>query len=719
MASSAFRRGSDETTQSSSVSQVSPYTASRLPQYSSSPDQASKPQIASPPSESLPYRLTRKRAASLATSVPETDGEPAASSAALAGPRSGDSAGSVCLCPPDPKIPRPRNAFMLYRQHHQATVVAQNPGLANPEISKIIGRQWKEETQDVKDSWDGLAQEEKTRHQRQYPNYKYQPRRKGKKPASLAFNNPSQRDLRSGSLNGSPSPEDWCNKCGRRSLTTPTTPMTPFTSGPPRTLPPLTPSTTISSSSRGPITVSPDRSGRVLPPMATTVDQGGAGGMIRRRPATPYGQMRPLHLSSVRDHQLAMDEDCLTPLTPDAKRRRFNELVGAPHGRPGPVGLGIAMPRGRSGTLPRPSELIGGRMEPPPRPGVPQLPPHRRPTHHEQETGLRLPPLQTATSSGPRTEPSSAVRARAQEQARRSRSVEAMVMTIPYLSKIKVLSRISPPLASPSPTSPALRIRGAIVAVDGEDVESVKIVSEWLRDTLARTGENAVKVFGTATDEPADAAEEVSDFESYLGTIRDWHQQSRKIKAWVTTPPPPSAQVTAAGLPSASPIVTAITSPLQAHSPSTTTPTTTTPSPILSPHTTHHPSVLPVALLPSYQLTRSNLAASRIPINDGYAPVDHWQWMATMWRGIVGPDLTVWIRRGEATGSEDRASGVVSGAGNGSGTANGNGGGVEVHEEGRVVVVRMERGAVLEGRIQRRLGFEVGELVRGFGRGVE
>ena len=49
-------------------------------------------------------------------------------------------------------------AFMLYRQHFQASVVAQNPGMTNPEISKVIGRRWKEEQQEVRDGWDALAE---------------------------------------------------------------------------------------------------------------------------------------------------------------------------------------------------------------------------------------------------------------------------------------------------------------------------------------------------------------------------------------------------------------------------------------------------------------------------------------------------------------------------------------------------------------------------------
>ena len=48
-------------------------------------------------------------------------------------------------------------AFILYRQHYQAAVVAQNPGLANPEISKVIGEQWRDSPAEVKKHWKDLA----------------------------------------------------------------------------------------------------------------------------------------------------------------------------------------------------------------------------------------------------------------------------------------------------------------------------------------------------------------------------------------------------------------------------------------------------------------------------------------------------------------------------------------------------------------------------------
>ena len=51
-----------------------------------------------------------------------------------------------------------RTAFILFRQHQQAAVVAQHPGLANPEISKIIGEQWRALPNKAKDEWKALAE---------------------------------------------------------------------------------------------------------------------------------------------------------------------------------------------------------------------------------------------------------------------------------------------------------------------------------------------------------------------------------------------------------------------------------------------------------------------------------------------------------------------------------------------------------------------------------
>jgi len=56
-------------------------------------------------------------------------------------------------------------AFILYRQHYQGAVVAQHPGLANPEISKIIGEQWRQLPTEVKNEWKLLAEVERPLNQ--------------------------------------------------------------------------------------------------------------------------------------------------------------------------------------------------------------------------------------------------------------------------------------------------------------------------------------------------------------------------------------------------------------------------------------------------------------------------------------------------------------------------------------------------------------------------
>jgi len=37
-------------------------------------------------------------------------------------------------------------------------VVVQNPGLANPDISKIIGEQWRNESEEEKNKWKAYAE---------------------------------------------------------------------------------------------------------------------------------------------------------------------------------------------------------------------------------------------------------------------------------------------------------------------------------------------------------------------------------------------------------------------------------------------------------------------------------------------------------------------------------------------------------------------------------
>ncbi|KAK4693975.1 hypothetical protein P7C71_g3526, partial [Lecanoromycetidae sp. Uapishka_2] len=79
------------------------------------------------------------------------------------------------------KVARPPNAFILYRQHHHPLVKAQNPELHNNQISVILGTQWKNEREDIKNQFVKLAKQIKAKHLHEHPDYHYQPRKPSEK----------------------------------------------------------------------------------------------------------------------------------------------------------------------------------------------------------------------------------------------------------------------------------------------------------------------------------------------------------------------------------------------------------------------------------------------------------------------------------------------------------------------------------------------------------
>lgn len=81
-----------------------------------------------------------------------------------------------------PRIPRPRNAFILFRQrHHQAVLDEGNVIKSNPDVSKELGKRWRALSGEEKEYWNKLAEEEKKKHLEKYPGYRYIPRRAGKR----------------------------------------------------------------------------------------------------------------------------------------------------------------------------------------------------------------------------------------------------------------------------------------------------------------------------------------------------------------------------------------------------------------------------------------------------------------------------------------------------------------------------------------------------------
>ncbi|KAF7592461.1 hypothetical protein BBP40_000242 [Aspergillus hancockii] len=575
--------------------------------------------------------------------------ERSASSSPVKSATSREPVTQFCLCQPDPKIPRPRNAFILYRQHYQAAVVAQNPGLANPDISKIIGEQWRRLPQETKDEWKALAEEEKARHQQQYPEYRYQPRRYGRD------GNP--RGSSSG-ISHNPPGSTVCSRCGGRVMNPPVTPEAPFhPNGPLRGNGSSIQHESITSRSYPYRAKDLDRS-------SSPVKVGSNGDSLPSRQRQWEGNLNG---------------------SPDSKRRRISsQLPSKPN-----------IHRDRSPDTPYPTSPYSARPDAPGSHGSfqtlqPPQPFRNVKEYPQPDPSLKLPPLQTGTSA---VKSSTPVTPYVQEGS----SLEATVMTIPFLNKIKVLAKISPPLL-PSFRDRASRRRGPVISVDGQDPVIVKSVVDFLNNALEKEGKYHTRTFEGPEVRPRECYSESGQMGDatvdYLNTISTWHRISDEIVSFVKPPYgslEPISTDEDSSTPGASPkvsmprgIETQISSPAQSSENGSVS---------YSPSSGIASCPIPVALIPRYQLTTADAFACSVPIGDSYAPLDHWQWMASLWRACVGPDITVYIRECEKDELERLG-----------------GNPVEVRlQDARTIVVRRAAGSLreLEEKTLKRMGFEI------------
>ncbi|PWN47175.1 hypothetical protein IE53DRAFT_321678, partial [Violaceomyces palustris] len=80
------------------------------------------------------------------------------------------------------KIPRPPNAFILYRaqKNHGQTLAEGEAKMDIRTLSKRIGEMWKSEPEGVQDKYYRRAIQAQLEHSRLYPDYKYQPKQNRK-----------------------------------------------------------------------------------------------------------------------------------------------------------------------------------------------------------------------------------------------------------------------------------------------------------------------------------------------------------------------------------------------------------------------------------------------------------------------------------------------------------------------------------------------------------
>jgi len=247
-------------------------------------------------------------------------------------------------------------------------------------------------------------------------------------------------------------------------------------------------------------------------------------------------------------------------------------------------------------------------------------------------------------------------------------SSDFSIRAIPILKKVHAINKICPPISSlslPPFGTPAVT-RMPIISVDGDEVgivtdlyralsmeiektESVYLIDE--PDELTGLSEAYLEGLLNSTGPEKDKETDDADAARYLNHVAFWRRKSSEVRRIVAT------------------------------SQSNTQTSNTFDSP-------PQPQLV---LINRYILSRSDAAALRLS-TDGLSPLEHWQWCATVWRSCVGPDMTIYVQTLDSgvVGDDDVES-----------------------NDGRVMFVRKAAGGKEWGeKVIRRLGFEIGEIVR-------
>ena len=356
---------------------------------------------------------------------------------------------------------------------------------------------------------------------------------------------------------------------------------------------------------------------------------------------------------------------------------------------------------------------------------------------------LRLPPLHTPAGGQLHSRSNS-------DDATSIRTLEAMIHSIPLLGKIRLLGKVAgPPPLTPCPDSPQAferrKGRGPIICIDSADPESVKLIADVLKRNLDPDCD--LKVFSI----PSPPEVEKVTMQSYLRLIDKYHDLSKEVVAHVASPRIALEELGTDGVARKMSTVSRQLSnvdlekvELQEGKMDTTRESPLSPKSSPNLRSASMDAVqedddamdvenvgskerrLPVALLLGWHLTQTDFFAINVPINDSYSPVDHWQWHLTFWRGIVGADATVAVQPAvaddlqgsppvTATSIVHMGLGAAGSASNNGGGQKRSGAGIDIRlEDFKAIILQAgEKGMVVESAL-RRVGFEIGEWIRGW-----
>jgi hypothetical protein len=172
-----------------------------------------------------------------------------------------------------------------------------------------------------------------------------------------------------------------------------------------------------------------------------------------------------------------------------------------------------------------------------------------------------------------------------------------------FLSKIDTLRNITRPTAVSANCQ-----RGPLIAIEGEDAQTVIELGIWLRRKLRMEDGLDVKVI--ESPKLTISSDKKVLMAQYHFLVASWLQNSECIMD--------SLRFTSAR-------------------------TTAAMNPGQEPDASHQ--ALPVALVANYSLHATDLFCKNFPLSpdDTYKPYDHWMWAASQWRGVCSPDLIIYI----------------------------------------------------------------------------
>ena len=77
-------------------------------------------------------------------------------------------------------VKRPMNAFMVWSQIERHKMIEETPNCNHAEISKLLGRRWRELSQKERNPFIEEAERLRQLHMAEFPDYKYRPRKKAR-----------------------------------------------------------------------------------------------------------------------------------------------------------------------------------------------------------------------------------------------------------------------------------------------------------------------------------------------------------------------------------------------------------------------------------------------------------------------------------------------------------------------------------------------------------